>query len=148
MIRVTDSPIDIDQLTRQVEGPGAGALLTFSGTVRQSSLGKKVLYLVYEAYPAMAEKELKKLASATRSEFEVAAIAIHHRTGRLEIGEVSLGIAIASAHRKPAIQAMDYLIDQIKTRVPIWKKEFWEGGEYWVEGNGVSEIVKVGAAER
>lgn len=142
MIRIVESLIDLRELEKRVEGPGMGAVLTFSGAVRQQSLGKKVLYLFYEAYPAMAEKELKKLAEEVLSRFEVGSVAIHHRIGRLEIGEVSLGIAIGSAHRKPAIQAMDYLIDQIKLRVPIWKKEYWEGGEYWIEGNGVSEIVK------
>ncbi len=145
MVRISETPIDMDRLRRQVEGPGAGAVITFAGTVRHHSLGRKVLYLVYEAYSAMAEKELEKLASLTRSEFDLQAVAIHHRTGRLEIGEVSLGIAIASAHRKPGLAAMDFLIDRIKTQVPIWKKEFWEGGEYWIEGNGVSEIQKMGA---
>lgn len=145
MVRVSETSIDMDQLRRLVEGPGAGAVITFAGMVRQHSLGRKVLYLVYEAYPAMAEKELGKLASLTRSEFDLQSVAIHHRTGRLEIGEVSLGIAIASAHRKPGLAAMDFLIDRIKTQVPIWKKEFWEGGEYWIEGNGVSEIQKMAA---
>jgi molybdopterin synthase catalytic subunit len=101
-----------------------------------------VLYLFYEAYPPMAVKELERLEAEVRGRWEIEAIAIAHRIGRLEIGEASVAIAVSSPHRREAIEACHYAIDRLKQTVPVWKKEFWEGGEVWIENAQGSTIAR------
>jgi molybdopterin synthase catalytic subunit len=103
--------------------------------VRNENAGRRVLYLEYEAYAGMAEKVLRRLAEEVRERFGVTEIAIQHRTGRLEIGETSLLVAVSSAHRKEAFEACHALVDRLKEEAPIWKKEVFEGGEEWI-GSG------------
>ncbi len=137
MFAVVDMPIDEQAVARAVADPGAGGVCTFSGVVRDNSQGKRVLYLEYEAYPEMAVKQMEVIDAEVRARWNVRRIAIVHRTGRLEIGEASVVIAVASAHRSEAFAACRYAIDRLKQILPVWKKEVWEGGEYWVgwEGN-------------
>ena len=134
MVRLQDGPIDAAELVVVVADPAAGAVATFLGTVRDHNAGRRVLYLEYHAYPEMAVREMEQLERATLERFAVARVAVVHRTGRLEIGEASVGIAVSSAHRAAALDACRFLIDTLKQTVPIWKKEFFEGGEVWIEG--------------
>lgn len=137
MFEVVDHPIDEQAVARAVADPAAGGICTFSGVVRDNSRGKRVLYLEYEAYPEMAVKQMDVIAAEVRARWSIRQIAMVHRTGRLEIGEASVVIAVSSAHRGEAFEACRYAIDRLKQILPVWKKEVWEGGEYWVgwEGN-------------
>jgi len=112
--------------------------VTFQGTVRDNSRGKRVLYLEYEAYPEMAVKVMRQIADEIKARWGLDGVAIVHRVGRLEIGEASICIAVAAPHRAQAFEACRYAIDRVKEILPVWKKEVWEGGEYWVgwEGSG------------
>ncbi len=139
---IVSSRIDERNLIEKVAAPGAGAIVTFHGVVRDNSLGRKVLYLLYEAYPSMAIKEMEKLEQEVRERWEVEKIAITHRIGRLEIGESSVVIAVSSPHRKEALEACHYTIDRLKRTVPVWKKEYWEGGEVWIENPQGSYITQ------
>ena len=139
---MADEPIDLNTLVAKVASPRAGGIATFLGVVRDNSLGRKVLYLYYEAYPPMAVKEMARVETAVRERWEIEAIAITHRTGRLEIGEASVAIAVSSPHRKESIEACHFAIDRLKQTVPAWKKEYWEGGEIWIENAEGSTIVQ------
>ncbi len=139
---VTADPIDEKAVTARVAAPTAGAIATFQGVVRDNSLGRKVLYLFYEAYPPMAVMEMEAIEREVRERWEVEKVAITHRTGRLEIGEASVVIAISSPHRKDALEACQYTIDRLKQTVPVWKKEYWEGGEVWIENPQGSYITR------
>lgn len=130
---IVESPIDAEALTAKVASPGAGAVSTFHGIVRDNSLGRQVRYLLYEAYPPMAIKEMARIETEVRERWTIERMAITHRVGRLEIGEASVVIAVSSPHRKEAIEACHYTIDRLKQIVPVWKKEYWEGGEVWIE---------------
>ena len=138
MFKIVENPISMDELIRAVEDPGAGAIVTFLGVVRDNNLGRKVHYLEYEAYPEMAVPAMQRIAEEIRQKWDVKHVAMVHRVGRLEIGEASVGIAVSAAHRAEAFEACRYAIDRLKEIVPIWKKEVWEGGEYWIEGTAVS----------
>lgn len=142
---LSDAPLDLAALIRAVERPEAGGLTTFSGVVRNHSRGRQVLYLDYDAYRPMAEKKLQELVDEVEQRWECR-IAIRHRLGRLEIGEASVMIAVSSAHRATAFEACRYAIDTLKVTVPIWKKEVWEGGEVWIEGEGESRIIPAPAS--
>lgn len=133
-VRVTDRPISADRLARSVASPRAGAIATFEGVVRDHHGGKSVAFLVYEAYAPMAEKILQQIASEAARRWRIEAVAVHHRTGRLGIGEVSVAIAVSSAHRGEAFEALRYVIDTIKERAPIWKRETRPDGSFWIEG--------------
>lgn len=139
---IVSGRIDERSLIEKVAAPGAGAIAAFHGVVRDNSLGRKVLYLLYEAYPSMAIKEMEKLEQEVRERWEVEKIAITHRIGRLEIGESSVVIAVSSPHRKEALEACHYTIDRLKQTVPVWKKEYWEGGEVWIENPQGSYITQ------
>ena len=134
MIAIVDRPIDVRDAIAAVAGPDAGAVSVFLGTVRGSTEGRRVLFLEYEAYTPMAEKVLREIALALPREIGPCRIAIVHRVGRLEIGETSVVIAVASPHRRVAIAACAEAIERVKTTAPIWKKEHFEGGAVWVEG--------------
>ena len=118
----------------RVLSPNAGAVVTFDGTVRNNARGKAVTHLFYEAYEEMAVKELESIREAALRRWPLQQLAIVHRTGRLEIGDSSVFIAVSSAHRGDAFSACRFVIDSLKQRAPIWKKEFYADGEVWVEG--------------
>jgi MoaE-MoaD fusion protein len=130
--KVHADALDAQALTASVEDDGAGAVVTFLGAVRDNARGRAVTHLDYEAYPEAAEKMLAKIADEMRERWPVLHVAIEHRTGKLAIGEVSVVIAVSSAHRDAAFESCAYAIERIKEIVPIWKKEFYEDGEVWI----------------
>jgi molybdopterin synthase catalytic subunit len=130
--RVTGEPLSLDAVVREVADDRAGAIATFSGTVRSESRGRSVVHLDYEAYAEMAEEVIAGLAAELEQRYELCAIAIHHRTGRVEIGEPSVVIAVSAPHRHDALAACKEAIDTLKETVPLWKKEVYEGGEEWI----------------
>lgn len=133
MFKITRDPIQVEPLISQVKKNEHGGIVTFIGTVRNNSNGKKVLYLEYDAYPEMAEKKFEQIAAEIKSKWGIKDIAIVHRIGRMEIGEVAVAIVVGSPHRKEAFEACQYAIDTIKQIVPIWKKEVGEDGEVWID---------------
>ncbi|HEX8709055.1 MAG TPA: molybdenum cofactor biosynthesis protein MoaE [Pyrinomonadaceae bacterium] len=134
---LTTEPIDVGAVARRIVPPECGATVTLDGYVRELTRGRKrTLYLVYEAYPAMALSEMRRLGREAHSRFEIAHLGIVHRTGRLEIGETSVVISASAPHRRAAFEACEWAIRELKRTVPVWKKEFFEGGEVWVEGEG------------
>ena len=130
--RVTGEPISESDVTGIVQDPGAGAIVTFLGTVRDNARGRTVLNLEYEAYPPAAERMLRQIGDEIEERWGITNCAIIHRYGHLNVGEASVAIGIASAHRADAFDACRYAIDRIKEIVPIWKKEYYEGGETWI----------------
>jgi molybdopterin synthase catalytic subunit len=136
VVRLQHDPIDVAAMTAAVRGDGDGAVALFLGTVRNLNAGRSVLFLEYEAYAAMAEREMARIAEEARARFGVSAVDVVHRIGRLEIGEVSVAVAVASPHRADALEACRFVIDTLKATVPIWKREHFEGGEVWIEGEG------------
>jgi len=134
VFRITDKPIVPDALHCQVSKDYNGAVVTFCGVVRNHSGDKRTDYLLYDAYKEMAEKKMAEIGVEVEGEWGISDIAILHRVGRLEIGEISVLIAVASPHRVQAFEACRYAIDRLKETVPIWKKEVGEDGEVWVEG--------------
>jgi molybdopterin synthase catalytic subunit len=133
LIEITHEPLNPEAITAKVLNAANGAVVTFLGTTRGRTANRNVLHLEYEAYTPMAEKKLDEVAEEMRSKFSVEDVFIAHRLGRLEIEEISLVVAVASPHRKDAFAACEYAVDRIKQTVPIWKKEFFDGGEVWVE---------------
>jgi molybdopterin synthase catalytic subunit len=131
---LTVEPIDVGAVARRVVLPECGATVTLDGYAREWTKGKRTLHLVYEAYPAMALREMQRLGREIHDRFEIAYVGIVHRTGRLEIGETSVVIAVGAPHRHAAFEACEWAIQELKRTVPIWKKEVFEGGEAWVEG--------------
>ena len=136
MVRLQQTPIRHEELVHAVRGAADGAVVLFLGTVRDHNQGRRVRYLESHAYPEMAERELRRLEEQARERFGVEHVALVHRTGRLEIGETTVAVAVASAHRADAFEACRFIIDRLKQTVPIWKKEFFEGGDVWIEGQG------------
>ncbi len=136
LVRITADPLDPQPLVEHVRRDESGAVVLFLGVVRNNNLGRRVFHVEYDAYPQMAEKELRQVAEEVMSRWPITDIAIAHRTGRLEIGETSLIIAVSSPHRQEAFEACQHVVNRIKEVVPIWKKEVWEGGESWIEGEG------------
>jgi molybdopterin synthase catalytic subunit len=133
MIRLTTDPIDYFALTEQVRRPGCGAVVTFLGTVRDLTDGRVTTALEYEAYPGMAEKKLAEIEQEARARWAVGEMILIHRVGRLEVGEVSVAVAVSCPHRAEAFEACRYAIDRLKEVVPIWKKENWaDGSSEWV----------------
>ena len=132
MIELTDSPLDPEAITAKVKRDTNGAVVTFLGTTRQFSEGRRVLYLEYEAYDKMVLKKLEEIRQEMQKRWGIDDIAISHRTGHLEIGEISLVVAVASPHRKEAFMTCHEVVDRIKEIVPIWKKEVFEDGSAWV----------------
>ena len=130
MFRVQSKPIDLAELVRYVTDAEAGAIATFIGTTRNNNEGRKVIALEYEAYPEMAEKELARIGAEAAQKWQIRRLAIVHRLGPVQIGEVI--IAVSSAHREAAFDASRFAIEEIKKTVPIWKKEVYEGGEVWI----------------
>jgi molybdopterin synthase catalytic subunit/molybdopterin converting factor small subunit len=129
---LTDQPLSLDAAVDEVRNARAGAIATFTGTVRKESRGRDVRYLEYEAYAEMAAGVMSQLAAKLKESYDVHEIAIHHRTGRVEIGDASVVIAVSAPHRQDALAACKDAIDELKETVPLWKKEVYEGGEEWI----------------
>jgi molybdopterin synthase catalytic subunit len=129
---LSDAPLDAGQVVARVAGPDAGGIVTFVGVVRDASRGRAIRHLEYEAYPGMAEREMEKIAAEAATRWPGARVAIAHRIGHLAIGEIAVVIAAAAPHRADAFTACRAMIDRLKERVPIWKKEIGESGEVWV----------------
>jgi molybdopterin synthase catalytic subunit/molybdopterin converting factor small subunit len=130
--RLTADPLSLDAVVREVQRDEAGAVASFLGTVRNRSRDRDVLYLEYEAYEGMAEEMMAELARELSERHDLLAVAIHHRVGRVEIGEPSVAIAVSSPHRAAALTACQEAIDTLKHTVPLWKKEVYRGGEEWI----------------
>jgi MoaE-MoaD fusion protein len=130
--RITEEPLSLEAVVAEVADERAGGIATFSGTVRRQSRGREVSHLEYEAYAEMAEDVMTKLAADLASRYDLCAVAIHHRVGRVEIGEPSIVIAASAPHRQDALAACKDAIDTLKETVPLWKKEVYEGGEEWI----------------
>jgi molybdopterin synthase catalytic subunit len=130
---LTTASIDVGKVARRVILPECGATVTLDGYAREWTKGQRTLYLVYDAYEPMALSELKRLGAQAHERFDIAHLGIVHRTGRLEIGETSVVIAVSAAHRRAAFEACEWAIRELKRTVPIWKKEIFEDGEVWVE---------------
>jgi len=131
-IILSDSPLQDSDAIDFVKNGRSGGTAVFIGTVRNQTKGKKVLHLEFEAYEPMAIKEMNKIAETIKDKFQAKKIAIHHRTGKINIQETAVVIAVSTPHRKAAFEACQYAIDTLKETVPIWKKEFFEDGEIWV----------------
>jgi molybdopterin synthase catalytic subunit len=131
---LTTEPLDMGEIARRVVPVECGATVTLDGYVRQFTKGRETEYLVYEAYDAMAVSEMEKMVVQAKEQFAISHVGIVHRTGRLEIGETSIVISVAAPHRRPAFEACEWLITELKRTVPIWKKEVYADGEHWVEG--------------
>lgn len=134
-IKINDLPIHIMDCIQSVSSDQAGALATFTGTVRANTDGRKVLKLIYESYPAMAEIEIKKIAVAAQRNYKIDSISIHHRIGTLQVGDIAVNIVVSAAHRTPALNACAFIIEKLKQTVPIWKKEIFEDGDQWVSAH-------------
>jgi molybdopterin synthase catalytic subunit len=131
---LTTDPIDVTAVARRVVLPQCGATVTLDGYAREWTKGRRTLYLIYEAYEPMALTEMKRLGDQAHEKFDIAHLGIVHRTGRLEIGETSVVISVSAPHRAAAFAACEWAIRELKRTVPIWKKEVFEDGEVWVEG--------------
>ena len=128
-----DQPLDPEPLMRYVQTPQDGALVLFTGVVRDNFGGRRTSYLLYEAYPEMAVPVLQQLASEAQSRWEIGRVAVHHRIGRLEIGVTAVLVAVAAPHRHAAFEAAEYIMNRIKEVAPIWKREHWaDGAQEWV----------------
>jgi len=136
MIRLQSGPIDVAALAAGASDDGVGAISLFLGSVRDVNAGRRVRFLEYEAYAGMAEREMERIVADAIARFGVTRVAIVHRVGRLEIGEISVAIAVAAPHRAAAMDACRFVIDTLKASVPIWKREHFDGGEVWIEGAG------------
>jgi molybdopterin converting factor subunit 1 len=130
--RLSDEPLSLEDVAREVASDDAGAIATFVGTTRAHSRGREVIRLEYEAYEGMAEAEMERIAGVLRNRHDVIDVAIHHRVGPVEIGETSVVIAVSAAHRAAAFDACREAIDTLKQTVPLWKKELYVGGEEWI----------------
>lgn len=130
--RLSEAPLDLEAVVAQVRDDEAGAVATFVGTTRRHSRGRDVLYLEYEAYEGMAEQAMADLAGALERRYDLCKVAIHHRVGRVQIGDLSVVIAVSAPHRGDALAACKDAIDELKVSVPLWKKEVYVGGEEWI----------------
>src|ERR1019366_9785645 len=135
LFELTSRPLDARRMETAVAHKGAGAICTFTGVVRDSSRGRSVTHLEYEAYAEMASAQMRRIADEIAERWPEARVAMAHRTGRLEIGEPSVVVSVSSPHRAEAIAACKWGIDRLKETVPIWKKEHATDGSYWIEGD-------------
>lgn len=136
--QLTTEPLNVGEIARRVVPENCGAIVTLDGFVRRFTQGRETEYLVYEAYEPMALKEMKKLIDTAKTMFQIENVGIVHRLGRLEIGETSVVISVAAPHRRAAFEACEWLIKELKRTVPIWKKEVYQDGEIWIEGEAKS----------
>lgn len=130
--RLSAEPLSLEAVVDEVASDDAGAVATFVGTTRARSRGRAVVHLEYEAYEGMAEATMARLADELKARYELCEVAIHHRVGRVGIGETSVVIAVSAPHRADALAACRDAIDTLKTSVPLWKKEVYEDGEQWI----------------
>jgi len=148
-VRIVRERIDTEAVVARLQRPEDGAVVVFDGVVRNNTRGRRTLYLDYDAYEAMALKQMASLAAEARARFEVREASIVHRLGRLEIGETSVLIVVAAAHRGAAFEACRWIIDTLKKTVPIWKKEYFEDGASWADGEPFpEEIQRAGGTAR
>ena len=151
-VAITSAALDLQELVHAVsQSGGLGAIATFIGIVRDHNLGRKVTHLEYEAYEPLALKVLDQIRGEATAEWPGVRLAVHHRVGRIAIGEASIIIAAASAHRADAFASCRYVIERVKQIVPIWKHEFFDGGEVWIEGataNPEDEAARLEAVRR
>jgi len=141
-VRIIRERIDAEAAVARLKRPADGAAVVFDGVVRDNTRGRRTLYLEYEAYEPMALKQLQSLAKEARARFAVRGASIIHRLGRLDIGETSVLIAVASAHRAAGFEACRWIIDTLKKTVPIWKKEHFEDGAVWADGEPFPEEIR------
>ncbi|WP_052888434.1 molybdenum cofactor biosynthesis protein MoaE [Thermogemmatispora carboxidivorans] len=134
VIQITREPLNREALVTAVAAPEVGGIVIFEGVVRNHARGKQIRYLEYDAYPEMAEQQIRRIVEEARQRWGAERVAVAHRLGRIEIGEASVIIVVATPHRAEAFEACRYIIDTLKTTVPIWKKEVSLDGEAWVEG--------------
>jgi MoaE-MoaD fusion protein len=144
---LTTEPIDVGAVARRVVPRRCGATVTLDGYAREWTRGRRTLYLVYEAYAPMALAEMRRLGCEARRRFDIAHVGIVHRTGRTDIGETSVVISVSAPHRRAAFEACEWAIRELKRTVPIWKKEFFEDGSVWVEGEGAPDSLRSDAVE-
>jgi molybdopterin synthase catalytic subunit len=138
LFEVTTEPLSIDDVVARLVDPAIGGVGVFVGVVRGQTEGRETLYLEYEVYPEMAEMQLQRLGDEIRQRWRtIREVAIVHRVGRMEVGEVIVVIAVSAAHRRDLFRATQYAIDRLKEIVPIWKKEVWDGGEAWKSEQGM-----------
>ncbi len=130
---LSEVPLDVASVVAKVEGPAMGGIVTFVGAVRDEARGRSIRHLEYEAYPPMAEREMEKIADEAARRWPGSRVAIAHRAGHLEVGELAVVVAAAAPHRAEAFAACRFAIDTLKETVPIWKKEVATDGEYWVD---------------
>lgn len=133
-VEIVGEPVDVGQLESEIRAGGDGAVCTFDGIVRDNTRGRRTLWLDYEAYEEMALKQMQALAAEALTKFGVRDVTLVHRLGRLTVGETSVLVVVASAHRGAAFDACRWLIDTLKKQVPIWKKEQFEDGAVWADG--------------
>ena len=135
--RISGEPLSIEAAVAQVTDPSCGAIATFVGSTRETNVGRRVLWLDYEAYTALAVRSFEQIGAEAERQWPGIRLAIHHRSGRVAIGEPSVVIAAASPHRAQAFAAARYAIERLKQIAPIWKHEYFEGGQVWIEGAAV-----------
>ena len=131
-IALRNTSLGLDECARLVSHPSCGGLCFFVGTIRDLNLGQTVTHLEFEAYDAMALREMRKIAETARDQFNLHAVALHHRKGDLAIGDTAVIVAVSSVHRAPAFAGCEFIIDELKKTVPIWKKEFRADGSHWL----------------
>jgi molybdopterin converting factor subunit 1 len=131
-VLITADPLNSEPLTRHVTTAEDGAVVTFLGVTRINNAGRQVDYLEYEAYRPMADEQMNIIIDEMKARWEIGRVAVAHRTGRVDIGETSMVVAVGAPHRQPAFEAALYFVDRLKEIVPIWKKEYFKGGEVWI----------------
>lgn len=139
MIKITEKPIDVEKILETAASLGAGAVVSFVGTVRDRANGKQVVWLEYEANESMAVSEIRQIIDHASHQWPLQGWAVVHRVGTLKPGEVAVAVAVSTPHRKESFEACEYIIDTLKKKVPIWKKEVFEDGEEWVSAQPNSE---------
>jgi len=140
LYRIDDRPLDLQEAIRAVAGPDRGAIATFVGTTRDHHDGRAVRFLEYHAYPVMAESVLRDIGREVEARFGTPHVAILHRVGRLDVGEPSVVVAVAAAHRREALAACAHAIERVKESAPIWKKEHYADGAAWIEGSDTTPV--------
>lgn len=138
MIKITEKAIDVQKVIDTASSLGAGAVNVFVGTVRNNAHNKNVVWLEYEAYEAMAVAEIRKIIDDAAAKWGLLGWAVSHRVGTLKPGEVAVAVAVSAPHRKESFEACQYIIDNLKAKAPIWKKEVFEDGEEWVDARPVA----------
>ncbi|HEY3331093.1 MAG TPA: molybdenum cofactor biosynthesis protein MoaE [Capsulimonadaceae bacterium] len=145
LVMLVDEPLDVAGLTRAAESDAYGAVVTFAGNVRDNARGKRVVAIEYTSYRVLADSELKRIACEAETRWNGTA-AVGHRLGPIAIGEATVFIAYGSAHRAEAFEACRWIIDTLKESVPIWKRETYEDGEVWIEGDQAIAVEKIASA--